>query len=45
VLAKLAETMVDFDPNFEILPGTKNRDTKVASTNPYQAVTGPAIPE
>ena len=45
ILTKLASTMVDFDPRFEILPGTKNRDTKVASTNPYQAVTGPAIPE
>ena len=25
VLAKLASTMVDFDPRFEVLPGTKAR--------------------
>ncbi len=25
ILAKLAATMVDFDPRFEVLPGTKAR--------------------
>jgi len=37
ILAKLGATMVDFDPRFEILPGTKAR-TEVAHANPYQAV-------
>jgi len=27
VLTKLASTMVDFDPRFQIMPGTKVRDT------------------
>jgi alkyl sulfatase BDS1-like metallo-beta-lactamase superfamily hydrolase len=30
VLAKLASTMVDFDPRFEIMPGTKLRPEAVA---------------
>ena len=29
--------MVDFDPRFEIMPGTKAL-TEVAHANPYQAV-------
>ena len=38
VLQKLAETMVDFDPRFEIMPGTKAKTTAVAHAEPYQAV-------
>jgi hypothetical protein len=37
VLKKLASTMIDFDPRFEILPGTRARDTKVAHADPYRA--------
>ena len=44
ILAKLAETMIDFDPRFEIMPGTKAGGA-VASANAYQAVPGAAIPE
>jgi hypothetical protein len=36
VLKQLASTMVDFDPRFEIMPGTK-AGTVVASEDPYQA--------
>ena len=45
ILAKLAGTMVDFDPMFEILPGTSNRDPELASAKPYRAVTGATIAE
>ena len=44
VLAKLAATMVDFDPRFEIMPGTKAR-TDVAHADPYQAVPEQIIAE
>jgi alkyl sulfatase BDS1-like metallo-beta-lactamase superfamily hydrolase len=37
ILGKLGATMVDFDPRFEIMPGTKAL-TEVAHANPYQAV-------
>jgi alkyl sulfatase BDS1-like metallo-beta-lactamase superfamily hydrolase len=37
ILGKLAAAMVDFDPRFEIMPGTKAL-TEVAHANPYQAV-------
>ena len=45
VLSKLAATMVDFDPRFEIMPGTKARTSKVAHTDPYQAVPEKIIAE
>jgi hypothetical protein len=45
VLAKLASTMVDFDPRFEIMPGTKARDAKVAHADPYKAVPRQTIAE
>ena len=45
IFAKLASTMVDFDPRFEIMPGTKPRDGVLAKDDPYEAVTGPAIAE
>ncbi len=44
VLAKLAATMVDFDPRFEILPGTR-REGAVEHTAALQAVPGKTIAE
>ena len=44
VLAQLASTMVDFDPLFEILPGTAKAH-EVAQSNAYEAVPGATIPE
>ncbi len=44
ILGKLAATMVDFDPRFEILPGTKAR-TSIAASDPFEAVPGHAIAE
>jgi alkyl sulfatase BDS1-like metallo-beta-lactamase superfamily hydrolase len=38
VLKMLASAMVDFDPRFEIMPGTKARETELAKANPYEAV-------
>jgi alkyl sulfatase BDS1-like metallo-beta-lactamase superfamily hydrolase len=37
VLGKLAAAMVDFDPRFEVMPGTKAL-TEVAHADPFQAV-------
>ncbi len=45
VLKQLASTMVDFDPRFEIMPGTKARDTKIGHANPYEAVPRTTIAE
>ncbi len=45
VLAKLKETMVDFDPLFEVLPGTKNREAKPTEHSAYKAVTGMPVAE
>lgn len=45
ILAKLAATMVDFDPRFEIMPGTKGRTAQVAHADPYQAVPEKIIAE
>jgi alkyl sulfatase BDS1-like metallo-beta-lactamase superfamily hydrolase len=45
VLKKLASTMIDFDPRFEIMPGTKSRDTKAAHADPYKAVPRESIAE
>lgn len=45
ILGKLAATMVDFDPRFEIMPGTKGRTAKVASADAYQAVPEAIIAE
>ena len=44
VLQKLAATMVDFDPRFEIMPGTKIRGP-VGHANPYEAVPRQSIAE
>ena len=45
ILKKLASTMVEFDPRFEILPGTKLKETAVEKHDPYEAVTGKTIAE
>jgi alkyl sulfatase BDS1-like metallo-beta-lactamase superfamily hydrolase len=45
VLKKLASTMVEFDPRFEILPGTHPDRTKLAEYSPYEAVPGAPIAE
>lgn len=45
VLTKLASTMVDFDPRFEIMPGTHPDRTGVAQHDPYEAVPGLTIAE
>jgi alkyl sulfatase BDS1-like metallo-beta-lactamase superfamily hydrolase len=44
VLAQLASTMVDFDPLFEILPGTATAH-EVEQANAYEAVLGAPIAE
>jgi alkyl sulfatase BDS1-like metallo-beta-lactamase superfamily hydrolase len=44
ILKQLAATMVDFDPRFEIMPGTKAA-TVVAKHNPYEAVPGAPLAE
>jgi alkyl sulfatase BDS1-like metallo-beta-lactamase superfamily hydrolase len=45
ILNQLASTMVDFDPRFEIMPGTKSRGAKVAHANDYEAVPRQTIAE
>ena len=45
VLKQLASTMVDFDPLFEVLPGTRARKGESASANAYEAMAGQPIPE
>lgn len=45
VLAQLAGTMVDFDPRFEIMPGTKARPEALYHPAPYQAVPEEIIAE
>jgi alkyl sulfatase BDS1-like metallo-beta-lactamase superfamily hydrolase len=45
ILKQLASTMVDFDPRFEIMPGTKARTAKVAHADPYQALPEKIIAE
>lgn len=46
ILTKLAATMVDFDPRFEILPGTQSkRRAKPARHDPYEAAPGLPIAE
>jgi alkyl sulfatase BDS1-like metallo-beta-lactamase superfamily hydrolase len=42
VLAQLASTMVDFDPHFEVMPGTKPAAVEAAALEPYE--TGPLKP-
>jgi alkyl sulfatase BDS1-like metallo-beta-lactamase superfamily hydrolase len=45
VLNQLASTMVDFDPRFEIMPGTKAKDVKLAHAKDYEAVPRQTIAE
>ena len=45
ILKQLASTMVDFDPRFEIMPGTKARTATVAHADPYEAVPRHTIAE
>ena len=45
ILAALGATMVEFDPNFEILPGTKRAETEIAQANPFEATPGNPIAE
>jgi alkyl sulfatase BDS1-like metallo-beta-lactamase superfamily hydrolase len=45
VLKQLASTMVDFDPRFEIMPGTKVLRAEVAHADPYEAVPRQTIAE
>ena len=45
VLKQLASTMVDFDPRFEIMPGTKARGAAVAHADPYEAVPRQTVAE
>jgi alkyl sulfatase BDS1-like metallo-beta-lactamase superfamily hydrolase len=45
VLQKLAATMADFDPRFEILPGTKQQGGAVAHADAYQAVPRQTVAE
>ena len=45
ILAQLASTMVDFDPRFEIMPGTKAGAVEFARANPYEAVPRQSISE
>ena len=44
VLGQLAALMVEFDPRFEIMPGTK-LGTDLASQQPFEGDIGGAIPE
>jgi linear primary-alkylsulfatase len=45
VLSQLAETMVEFTPNFEIFPGTLERKTSASEQEAFKAETGRLIPE
>jgi len=45
VLQKLAATMVDFDPRFEIMPGTKAKSGNVEHADAYTAVPRQSIAE
>ncbi|MER2508252.1 MAG: alkyl sulfatase dimerization domain-containing protein [Amaricoccus sp.] len=45
LLAKLAATMVDFDPRFEVMPGTHGKAEAVAHASPYEAVPEKIIAE
>jgi alkyl sulfatase BDS1-like metallo-beta-lactamase superfamily hydrolase len=45
LLKQLASTMVEFDPRFEIMPGTKAATLIVAQEDPYEADVGRPIAE
>jgi alkyl sulfatase BDS1-like metallo-beta-lactamase superfamily hydrolase len=45
ILQSLAAIMVDFDPRFEIMPGTKARTSTVPHSEAYEAAAGAVISE
>lgn len=45
ILAKLGSTMVEFDPRFQIMPGTKSLTAKVPKIDAYQVDVGEPPPE
>jgi alkyl sulfatase BDS1-like metallo-beta-lactamase superfamily hydrolase len=45
VLQKLASMMVNFDPRFQIMPGTKQGGSSATAADPYQAVPTATIAE
>ncbi len=45
VLSKLGATMVDFDPLFEVLPGTKDNATQEVKADAFEAAAGAPIAE
>jgi len=45
ILARLGATMVDFDPRFPIMPGTRLRGPELPEADPYEVQFGSAIPE
>lgn len=45
ILARLAATMVDFDPRFEIMPGTRSAPRERACADAYRADPGRAVAE
>jgi len=45
ILKQLASTLVDFDPRFEIMPGTKAKGAMVAKAGDYEAEPGKPIAE
>jgi len=45
VLKQLGSTMVDFDPRFQIMPGTHGAAAKVKQADPFQALVLPDIAE
>lgn len=45
ILKKLAATMVDFDPRFEVLPGTVSRNETYFHAEAFEAVPDRIIPE
>jgi alkyl sulfatase BDS1-like metallo-beta-lactamase superfamily hydrolase len=45
ILKQLASTLVDFDPRFEIMPGTRAAGAKIAHAGDYEAVPRQTIAE
>jgi alkyl sulfatase BDS1-like metallo-beta-lactamase superfamily hydrolase len=43
VLKQLASTMVDFDPRFPIMPGTKLRTTEIVKTDAFEVALSPDV--
>jgi len=45
ILKKLASTMIDFDPSFQIMPGTKTQMPTLEHADPYKALPCQSIAE